>query len=179
MDAGLAAVIAAAAGAGGAALAAFGTSFATLRQTKMERDSAHRLWLRNHQQQAFEELLLAVRRLKDLLPGPTTGASLPRRTDGSADLVPYFEEYEIRSAAVAAAVTRVSLLADLDTGSSAFILGTAMSILGRAALRDIAAGNGGATTAAPTEEALTQLWEAAHSASTDFALKAQQTLQKN
>lgn len=173
MDAGLAAVIAGASGAGGAALAAFGTSFAMLRQAKIQRDSAHSLWLRNHQQQAFEELMIAVRRLKDLLSGPNTALNLARREDGSEDLTPYFQEHEVRTAAVSAGVTRVSLLADLVTGSSAFKMGTAMSDLALAELRVKIA-----STSAPTEEELKQLWDAANMAGAEFALQAQQTLQK-
>ncbi|MFC8625641.1 hypothetical protein [Streptomyces anulatus] len=173
MDAGLAAVIAGASGAGGAALAAFGTSFAMLRQAKIQRDSAHRLWLRNHQQQAFEELLIAVRRWKDFLSGPNAELALPRLADGSEDLGPYFAEQEVRSAAVAAGVTRVTLLADTETGSLAFALGMAMSDLGIAVISQRVA-----SADAPTEETLERLWEAAHAASTDFAWSAQQTLQQ-
>ncbi|QTA36646.1 hypothetical protein [Streptomyces sp. CA-256286] len=173
MDAGLAAVIAGASGAGGAALAAFGTSFAMLRQAKIQRDSAHHLWLRNHQQQAFEELLIAVRRLKDLLSGPNSALSLATRADGSVDLTPFFAEHEVRSAAVAAGVARVALLADLVTGASAFKVGMAMSDLGLAELRCKIA-----SPDAPTEDERKRLWDVANTASTDFALHAQQTLQK-
>ncbi|MFE2112025.1 hypothetical protein ACFXAY_01345 [Streptomyces microflavus] len=173
MDAGLAAVIAGASGAGGAALAAFGTSFAMLRQAKIQRDSAHRLWLRNHQQQAFEELLIAVRRWKDLLAGPDFELALPPLADGSEDLRPYFEEQQVRSAAVAAGVTRVTLLADSQTGPLAFRLGSAMSNLGLACLRQKAA-----ATDAPSEEELKRLWDVAHIASTDFAWSAKQALQE-
>ncbi|MFD9756046.1 hypothetical protein ACFWZZ_00570 [[Kitasatospora] papulosa] len=178
MDAGLAAVIAGASGAGGAALAAFGTSFAMVRQAKIQRDSAHRLWLRNHQQQAFEELLIAARRMKDFLADPTSGLNPTTQAGGSADLGPYFDEAHDRSAAVAAAVTRVTLLADLETGSAAFKLGVAMSDLNSAVLRHKVAANNPAVPDAPTEEALHRLWEASHTASTDCALAAQQTLQK-
>ncbi len=144
-----------------------------LRQAKMQRDSAHHLWLRNHQQQAFEELMIAVRRLKDFLSGPNTALNLTRRADGSEDLTPYFQEHEVRTAAVAAGVTRVSLLADLPTGASAFKVGSAMSDLALAELRVKAA-----STNAPTEVELAQLWDAANMASTEFALQAQQALQK-
>ncbi|MFB7400200.1 hypothetical protein [Streptomyces rubiginosohelvolus] len=173
MDAGLAAVIAGASGAGGAALAAFGTSFAMLRQAKMQRDSAHRLWLHNHQQQAFEELLMAVRRLKDFLASPNLALATLRPEAAPNDLGPYTEELQSLSAAVAAGVTRVSLLADLELGSLAFTLGSAMGDLTRAEAR-----KRGSLPTAPTDEALAQLWDAAHTASGNFTLKAQQTLQK-
>ncbi|MFE1329735.1 hypothetical protein [Streptomyces microflavus] len=173
MDAGLAAVIAGASGAGGAALAAFGTSFAMLRQAKIQRESAHQLWLRNHQQQAFEELVIAVRRWKDFLAGPNQEFARPLLADGSEDLQPYFAEQEVRSAAVAAGIARVSLLADSETGSLAFILGSAMTDLGIAVVkRKVGAAD------APTEEEVHQLWEASHTASTDFAWSAKQTLQE-
>ncbi|MFE5996744.1 hypothetical protein ACFQ6C_07600 [Streptomyces sp. NPDC056454] len=57
MDEGLAAMIAGAAGAGGAALAAYATGIGLLRQAKLQGDQAHRLWLRNQQNQACVELL--------------------------------------------------------------------------------------------------------------------------
>ncbi|MFC8862679.1 hypothetical protein [[Kitasatospora] papulosa] len=149
-----------------------------LRQAKIQSDSTHRLWLRNHQQQAFEELLISVRRWKDLLAGPNAVPNLPRLEDGSVDLGAYLEEQQVRSTAASAAVTRVTLLADLETGSAAFTLGLAMSNLGLAVMRHEVAETDSARTDAPTEEALHQLWVAADTATTDFALKAQQTLQK-
>jgi hypothetical protein len=79
---------------------------------------------------------------------------------------------------VAAAVTRVSLLADLPTGSCAFILGTAMSDLGLAALRQEVAKSRSEAPDVSAAEELARLWDTAQTASTDFTLYAQQTLQE-
>ncbi|MEV5688620.1 hypothetical protein AB0L68_36490 [Streptomyces sp. NPDC052164] len=177
MDAGLAAVIAGAAGAGGAALAALGTSFAMLRQARIQGDSAHVLWLRNHQQQAFLEMLLAVREMRVFLAGSGLASSPSDHAGGSVG-VRYVEELDARLTAVAMAESRVTLLADLETGSSAMALGSAMSSLSMAEMAARGPEYRPEGTSAPSAETLSALWDATHAASSQFAFNAQQTLQR-
>ncbi|MEV5680991.1 hypothetical protein [Streptomyces sp. NPDC052179] len=177
MDAGLAAVIAGAAGAGGAGLAAFGTSFAMLRQARIQGDSAHVLWLRNHQQQAFLEMLLAVRKMRDFLAAPGLASTPSNHASGSVG-ARYLEELDVRSTAVAMAESRVTLLADLETGSSAMALSSAMSSLAMAEMAARAPAYRPEGTTAPSAETLSELRDAADAASSQFAFNAQQTLQR-
>ncbi|MFD3749724.1 hypothetical protein ACFWVT_05565 [Streptomyces cyaneofuscatus] len=172
MDAGLAAVIAGAAGAGGAALAAFATSHGLLRQAKMQGDSAHRLWLRNHQQQAFEEFLLAVENSRTFFRDLSRSDG-PNEPEG---MNPLLEEHTRLLEQVHVAITRVTLLADMETGSCAYELGAVLHAQGSAEVQRRLATTG-QTATPPTEETLRRLRAEVALNSTKFALKAQKALQ--
>ncbi|MFB4424831.1 hypothetical protein C5F59_027595 [Streptomyces sp. QL37] len=122
MDAGLAAVIAGAAGAGGAALAAFGTSIGLLRQAKMQGSQAHHQWLRDHQQRAYEELLVATDRTThscvDAMKA-VRGELTPERRASALreETVILVEDVRAQSRALRAVGQRVALLADDETGA--------------------------------------------------------------
>ncbi|WP_369228776.1 hypothetical protein AB5J56_00140 [Streptomyces sp. R21] len=67
MDAGLAAVIAGASGAGGAALAAWATGRAMVRQARVEAENGFGQWLRERRQDAYAGLLSAGDAVHDAL----------------------------------------------------------------------------------------------------------------
>lgn len=67
MDAGWAAVIAGASGAGGAALAAWATGRAMVRQARVQAEQAHDQWLREGRQEAYAALLSAGDAVHDAL----------------------------------------------------------------------------------------------------------------
>lgn len=178
MDAGLAAVIAGASGAGGAALAAFATSYGLLRQARLQGDNAHRLWLRNHQQQALEECLIAINNFRACFTDRTSlTANTPPGGDAHPDLRPVFAEHQAASRAMSDAITRVTLIADLKTGRLAMTAGTAMHKLGQEELHATVA-EVTPMQAPPAEESLVQLRAAALDALREFTLAAQQSLQK-
>ncbi|ARF62874.1 hypothetical protein B1H20_16870 [Streptomyces violaceoruber] len=123
MDAGLAAVIAGASGAGGAALAALATSLGLVRQAKIQGDQAHRQWLRNHQQQSYEDLMVAVdrahhasrdamRAVRNQLPG----------TEMQQATIALLEDVRLQGRSLQAVVQRVALLADQQTTTFALVL---------------------------------------------------------
>ncbi|MEV7491440.1 hypothetical protein AB0O08_11865 [Streptomyces anulatus] len=126
MDAGLAAVIAGATGAGGAALAAFATSFGLLRQAKLQGDHAHRQWLRGHQQQAYEEFLVALDRTGDLCRDVVTAA---KRLSGEStaeeveQVLALFEGVRAEGRALRVVAFRVTLLTDAEVSDLALDLG--------------------------------------------------------
>ncbi|MFD5682170.1 hypothetical protein [Streptomyces bacillaris] len=125
MDAGLAAVIAGATGAGGAALAAFATSLGLLKQAKTQGEQAHKQWLRTHQQEAYGEMLsvlesvnranrdalaTARRELREQVAGITPARGL--------DVAPS-EEIQAQARRLAATTQKVQLLGDNDSGEAA------------------------------------------------------------
>lgn len=126
MDAGLAAVIAGAAGAGGAALAAFGTSLGLLKQAKLQGNQAHRSWLRDHQQQAYEEFLAlaetiqAISRDATEVIHPSSNDPLPN--EQQEQLNSFLEEIFTHNRAITTSVQRLALLADNETSNFAFEL---------------------------------------------------------
>ncbi|MEU9663476.1 hypothetical protein [Streptomyces chartreusis] len=67
MDAGWAAVIAGASGAGGAALAAWATGRAMVRQARMQAQQGFDQWLRERRQEAYAALLSACDAVHDAL----------------------------------------------------------------------------------------------------------------
>lgn len=130
MDAGLAAVIAGAAGAGGAALAAFATSLGLLRQAKLQGNQAHRSWLRDHQQQAFEEFLVAAEAMQAACRDTRAAAHASEASSHSSEqrenVNSHFEDLFRRNRALTEVVQRVALLANEPTSEAALNLVGAM-----------------------------------------------------
>lgn len=106
-------MIAGAAGAGGAALAAFATSLGLLRQAKIQGDHVHQQWLRTQQQIAYEELLTATDRAEaacqDAIKAVQSSRGLP---EPPQSLRPTLEEVMVQNSALASAVHRVTLLSE-------------------------------------------------------------------
>lgn len=125
MDAGLAAVIAGAAGAGGAALAAFGTSLGLLKQAKTQGDHAHRQWLRTHQQEAYGEMLSALEGLEQASRDALVAAQfeLHVRSPGDDPVPPLdvapSERVKAQARLLKAATQKVILLSNPDVGERA------------------------------------------------------------
>ncbi|MEQ4610660.1 hypothetical protein ABMX48_31605 [Streptomyces cavourensis] len=126
MDAGLAAVIAGAAGAGGAALAAFGTSLGLLRQAKLQGDQAHQSWLRDHRQQAFEDFLATAEKIQALCRDAEEVLLESNRehlsNEENQHINHLFDEIFAENRAVTTAVQRVTLLSDSETSDLALSL---------------------------------------------------------
>lgn len=178
MDAGLAAVIAGAAGAGGAALAAFGTSFGLLKQAKVQGTQAHEQWLRNHRQQAFEGLIDATDRARFACRDALKAVADERAREAGAELrqgtITLLEGVREQSRAIQAASQRVVLLADEGTGRSALELCTRTLDIVEVSLEVAQETWRGAP---PSEERLRQAQEAAEISRARFLDQARQTLQ--
>lgn len=106
-------MIAGAAGAGGAALAAFATSLGLLRQAKIQGDHVHQQWLRTQQQIAYEELLTAADRAEtacqEAFKAVQSSRGLP---EPPQPLRHTLEEIMVQNSALASAVHRVTLLSE-------------------------------------------------------------------
>ncbi|XMN09332.1 hypothetical protein ACK8N7_26480 [Streptomyces griseobrunneus] len=129
MDAGLAAVIAGAAGAGGAALAAFATSSGLIKQAKLQGTNAHQLWLRNHQQQAYEGLMVAIDRIvRSCRDAIATAESVRSHGFSEAErqqAVPVLQDIAVQARALQSSLHRTMLLAEGQASETAFALGEA------------------------------------------------------
>ncbi|MGW1661037.1 hypothetical protein [Streptomyces microflavus] len=173
MDAGLAAVIAGAAGAGGAALAAFGTSFGLLKQAKLQGDQAHKMWLRNHQQEAFEAIVQAAD-----LTEETCIEQLGRIAHNRAAEAPAAEAIEVireHSRTLRACTHRVMILSKGEVRSSALHLCLAGLNMGKASIRMIR--NFSAAGVSHSETEISELAEAVSRARTEFLDEAHEALQ--
>ncbi|MFJ2292127.1 hypothetical protein ACIOG7_10500 [Streptomyces sp. NPDC087894] len=173
MDAGLAAVIAGAAGAGGAALAAFATSLGLLRQAKMQGNQAHQQWLRDRQQQAYEELLVAAdgveHACRDWMDALRSGA-------GSDHPDPFLATLRAQSRNLRAATHRTVLIADTTTGGGARGLQKAVITVSEKSL-DVAHAHA-LNEPLPAPEELDRARDAARTARTAFIDQARTALRQ-
>ncbi|MFD9763210.1 hypothetical protein ACFWXI_06655 [[Kitasatospora] papulosa] len=182
MDAGLAAVIAGAAGAGGAALAAFGTSLGLLRQAKMQGSHAHQQWLRTHQQQACEQLMIMADDVeaacRKVMLAAAFGHPGGARSPEEQEIRELLQDVPVQTRAMQGGVYRIVLLLDSETGENAMETLNAAICLSEATVGYVQWILDPTLPAVPRDQ-YTQADQAASAVRARFMLRARKMLQHN